>query len=166
MPVQQTAGARPLRLAGHRHGTGVPDTRPAVDVTGRHRLADARPRPPSGAGGLSAAAHARFIGAGVQRRFSLPTCSSLPADLPDDPATLQLILRAALAEIERLRLMIAGLHATGSPAGRRSSTTRHCSMGWRIWNSPWPSRWPDWRQRRSRRRTDRPGPRPHPPPNR
>jgi hypothetical protein len=34
---------------------------------------------------------------------------TLPAELPDDPATLQLILRAALAEIERLRLMIAGL---------------------------------------------------------
>ena len=32
-----------------------------------------------------------------------------PAELPDDPATLQAILRAALAEIERLRLQIAGL---------------------------------------------------------
>jgi transposase len=32
-----------------------------------------------------------------------------PSALPDDPATLQLILRAALAEIERLRLLIAGL---------------------------------------------------------
>ena len=32
-----------------------------------------------------------------------------PAELPDDPATWQAILRAALAEIERLRLQIAGL---------------------------------------------------------
>jgi hypothetical protein len=32
-----------------------------------------------------------------------------PADLPDDPATLQAILRAALAEIERLQFQLAGL---------------------------------------------------------
>jgi transposase len=38
--------------------------------------------------------------------------------MPDDPATLQLILRAALAEIERLRLMIAGLQR--NRFGRRS----------------------------------------------
>jgi hypothetical protein len=31
-----------------------------------------------------------------------------PTALPEDPATLQQILRAALAEIERLRLLIAG----------------------------------------------------------
>jgi transposase len=43
---------------------------------------------------------------------------TLPAELPDDPATLQLILRAALAEIERLRLMIAGLQR--NRFGRRS----------------------------------------------
>jgi transposase len=41
-----------------------------------------------------------------------------PAALPDDPATLQLILRAALAEIERLQLMIAGLQR--NRFGRRS----------------------------------------------
>jgi transposase len=41
-----------------------------------------------------------------------------PTDLPDDPATLQLILRAALAEIERLQLMIAGLQR--NRFGRRS----------------------------------------------
>jgi transposase len=41
-----------------------------------------------------------------------------PAALPDDPATLQLILRAALAEIERLRLQIAGLQR--NRFGRRS----------------------------------------------
>jgi transposase len=41
-----------------------------------------------------------------------------PAALPDDPATLQQILRAALAEIERLRLMIAGLQR--NRFGRRS----------------------------------------------
>ena len=34
---------------------------------------------------------------------------SIPAPLPDDPAALQLILRAAMAEIERLTLLIAGL---------------------------------------------------------
>ena len=32
-----------------------------------------------------------------------------PADLPDDPVTLQAILRAALAEIERLQFQLAGL---------------------------------------------------------
>jgi transposase len=41
-----------------------------------------------------------------------------PTALPDDPATLQLILRAALAEIERLQLMIAGLQR--NRFGRRS----------------------------------------------
>lgn len=41
-----------------------------------------------------------------------------PTDLPDDPATLQLILRAALAEIERLQLLIAGLQR--NRLGRRS----------------------------------------------
>jgi transposase len=40
------------------------------------------------------------------------------ADLPDDPATLQAILRAALAEIERLHLQIAGLRR--NRFGRRS----------------------------------------------
>ena len=43
---------------------------------------------------------------------------TLPAELPDDPPTLQLILRAAVAEIERLRLMIAGLQR--ARFGRRS----------------------------------------------
>jgi transposase len=38
--------------------------------------------------------------------------------LPDDPASLQQLLRAALAEIERLRLMIAGLQR--NRFGRRS----------------------------------------------
>ena len=33
---------------------------------------------------------------------------TIPASLPDDPVALQLILRAAMAEIERLRLLIAG----------------------------------------------------------
>ena len=41
-----------------------------------------------------------------------------PTALPDDPATLPLILRAALAEIERLQLMIAGLQR--NRFGRRS----------------------------------------------
>jgi transposase len=41
-----------------------------------------------------------------------------PTALPDDPATLQLILRAALAEIERLKLQIAGLQR--NRFGRRS----------------------------------------------
>jgi transposase len=41
-----------------------------------------------------------------------------PTDLPDDAATLQLILRAALAEIERLQLLIAGLQR--NRFGRRS----------------------------------------------
>lgn len=41
-----------------------------------------------------------------------------PAELPDDRATLQTILRAALAEIERLRLQIAGLQR--HRFGRRS----------------------------------------------
>ncbi len=41
-----------------------------------------------------------------------------PTALPGDPATLQLILRAALAEIERLQLLIAGLQR--NRFGRRS----------------------------------------------
>jgi transposase len=41
-----------------------------------------------------------------------------PTVLPDDPAALQLILHAALAEIERLRLLIAGLQR--NRFGRRS----------------------------------------------
>jgi transposase len=41
-----------------------------------------------------------------------------PSALPDDPATLQLILRAALAEIERLQLQLAGLRR--NRFGRRS----------------------------------------------
>jgi transposase len=41
-----------------------------------------------------------------------------PADLPDDPATLQAILRAALAEIERLEFQLAGLRR--NRFGRRS----------------------------------------------
>jgi transposase len=43
---------------------------------------------------------------------------TVPTDLPDDPATLQLILRAALAEIERLQLLLAGLRR--NRFGRRS----------------------------------------------
>jgi hypothetical protein len=43
---------RPLPVAGHRHGTGFSDARAAIDVTGRHRLAHARPCPPSGTGRL------------------------------------------------------------------------------------------------------------------
>ena len=43
---------------------------------------------------------------------------TVPTNLPDDPATLQLILRAALAEIERLQLLLAGLRR--NRFGRRS----------------------------------------------
>jgi transposase len=53
-----------------------------------------------------------------------------PADLPDDPATLQAILRAALAEIERLQFQLAGLRR--NRFGRRSEkladeTVQHAS---------------------------------------
>jgi transposase len=41
-----------------------------------------------------------------------------PSDLPDDPATLRAILRAALAEIERLRLQLSGMRR--NRFGRRS----------------------------------------------
>jgi transposase len=41
-----------------------------------------------------------------------------PTDLPDDPAALQAILRAALAEIERLQFQLAGLQR--NRFGRRS----------------------------------------------
>ena len=41
-----------------------------------------------------------------------------PADLPEDPAALQAILRAALAEIERLQFQLAGLQR--NRFGRRS----------------------------------------------
>jgi transposase len=43
---------------------------------------------------------------------------TVPSALPDDPATLQLILRAALIEIERLQLLIHGLQR--NRFGRRS----------------------------------------------
>jgi transposase len=43
---------------------------------------------------------------------------TVPTPLPDDAATLQQILRAALAEIERLKLQIAGLQR--NRFGRRS----------------------------------------------
>ena len=49
----------------------------------------------------------------MRRRMFTP-----PTTLPDDPATLQLILRAALAEIERLQLQLAGLRR--NRFGRRS----------------------------------------------
>ena len=40
----------------------------------------------------------------------MPSCMfTAPAALPDDPATLQLILRAALTEIERLQLLVEKL---------------------------------------------------------
>ena len=49
----------------------------------------------------------------------MPRCMfTPPTTLPDDPATLQLILRAALAEIERLQLQLAGLRR--NRFGRRS----------------------------------------------
>jgi transposase len=49
----------------------------------------------------------------------MPSCMfTAPATLPDDPTTLQLILRAALTEIERLQLLIAGLQR--NRFGRRS----------------------------------------------
>src|ERR1700683_3123762 len=43
---------------------------------------------------------------------------TVPSALPDDPATLHLILRAALAESERLQLLIHGLQR--NRFGRRS----------------------------------------------
>ena len=43
---------------------------------------------------------------------------SVPTPLPDDPVALQLILRAAAAEIERLRLLLANLQR--NRFGRRS----------------------------------------------
>lgn len=49
----------------------------------------------------------------------MPLCMfTAPQTLPDDPPTLQLILRAALAEIERLQLQLAGLQR--NRFGRRS----------------------------------------------
>jgi len=46
-----------------------------------------------------------------------------PADLPEDPAALQAILRAALAEIERLQFQLAGLQR--NRFGRRSEKLAH-----------------------------------------
>jgi hypothetical protein len=62
-------------------------------------------------------AHAGFIGADSQQS-SVSGVFTAPTALPGDPATLQLILLAAQAEIERLRLMIAGLQR--NRFGRRS----------------------------------------------
>jgi hypothetical protein len=50
---------------------------------------------------------------------------------------LQLILRAALAEIARLQLLIASCSAIGLAAGPSGSTTRSCSKGSRIWSNRW-----------------------------
>jgi hypothetical protein len=47
-----------------------------------------------------------------------PSMFTAPTDLPEDPATLQAILHAALTEIERLQLLIAGLQR--NRFGRRS----------------------------------------------
>ena len=55
----------------------------------------------------------RFAAKIRRRRMFTP-----PTTLPDDPVTLQLILRAALAEIERLQLQLAGLRR--NRFGRRS----------------------------------------------
>ena len=53
-----------------------------------------------------------------------------PATLPDDPPTLQLILRAALAEIERLQTATRRpARATGSAAARNNSTTTTLQQG-------------------------------------
>jgi hypothetical protein len=49
-----------------------------------------------------------------------------PTALPEDPATLQQIPRAALAEIERLRLLIAGLLQMGFPH-RDTRVTTFCT---------------------------------------
>ena len=51
---------------------------------------------------------------------------SVPTPLPDDPTALQLILRAAVAEIERLNEMIAGLqrHRFGRKSERLSTDER------------------------------------------
>ena len=51
---------------------------------------------------------------------------TIPTPLPDDPAALQLILRAAVAEIERLNEMIAGLrrHRFGRKSERLSVDER------------------------------------------
>jgi transposase len=49
-----------------------------------------------------------------------------PTVLPDDPAALQLLLHAALAEIERLRLQIAGLQR--NRFGRRSERLEDAAL--------------------------------------
>jgi hypothetical protein len=68
----------------------------------------------------------------------MPLCMfTAPQTLPDDPPTLQLILRAALAEIERLHLQLAGLQR--NRFGRRSEkldddpglfNARYCHPEW------------------------------------
>jgi transposase len=53
-----------------------------------------------------------------------------PTALPDDPATLQLILHAALAEIEQLQLMIASLQRNrfGRRSERLDDETLQCGL--------------------------------------
>ena len=63
-------------------------------------------------------AHAQIHWRRFATKISACRCVHAPADLPDDPAALQAILRAAVAEIERLRLQIAGLQR--NRFGRRS----------------------------------------------
>ncbi len=57
----------------------------------------------------------------MRRRMFTP-----PTTLPDDPVTLQLIPRAALAEIERLQLQLAGLRR--NRFGRRSEQLDDASL--------------------------------------
>ena len=78
---------------------------------------------------MSAHAHADLIRPDSQRRFSVWLCSPCQPPLPDDPATLQHMLLAALAEIERLRLQIAALQRNRFGRRSESSTTTTVQQG-------------------------------------
>ena len=86
--------------------------------------------------------HWRRFATTIQR----PGVFTAPTPLPDDAATLQQVLRAALAEIERLQLQIAGLQR--NRFGRRSERLDEAcsSRGPKTWSSPWPSRRRSWKR--------------------
>ena len=87
---------------------------------------------------------------------------SVPTPLPDDPVALQLILRAAAAEIERLRLLLASLRR--NRFGRRSERLDddQLEQGIDDLEQSLAEQQRDWMPRYRRRSPRRRIPRPHP----
>jgi hypothetical protein len=69
-------------------------------------------------GGGKGPAGGDYAGSGEGPDAALATLAAAPTELPNDRAALQAMLRAALAEIERLQFQLAGLKR--NRFGRRS----------------------------------------------